>query len=308
MTEKSDERWFILSIIMGALIATLYDVHQYWIRGLLEILTPNAVQYSTVLVKTLAGVLSALTAIGYYYFGFKRTQKKFITPMNVNLSVSSDHEGQRLLSDKVELSLYAASKYLEKVSSVFPNNSAQRAEFELIVEGFLLYMIAARDGILQKINSKLSSPLAERRVELNDMFKQQLHSDPNSKFQIILNMIEDCTQEPEKVISASNIHYWYWDRTKSWLWEINRMRNRIAHNRILGQQIAVVVGNNSGMVTKLIVDVIKKQPIVKVGTKTSRVPITTPKEETITENDIKKYLTECYSKLDMLKNDINRLL
>ncbi len=92
--------------------------------------------------------------------------------MKVDFGTFSEHDAQTLLSDKVVLSLTIAKKFLDYIPNNFPNNSVNRLDFEILTEGFLVFMIAARDGLLQEINKKLSIPFNEGRVNLRgDIFE-----------------------------------------------------------------------------------------------------------------------------------------
>lgn len=226
--------------------------------------------------------------------------------VKVDFGTFSDQDARKYLGDKVELSLFIAKKFLEKIPNNFPNDSKQRIEVEIMTEGFLLFMIAARDGLLQEINKKLSTPLSESQVNLRgNTFQNQLSTDPDSKFTQIWNLISDCIQQPSKVILPSSPEFWDWDRTKSWLWEINTLRNRIAHRSINGQQIIPGVKD---LTTKLIIAELSPRPIVRLNNKTETVPITNPRVETIHVEDIKEYFEERFAKFEKLKSDIRNLL
>jgi len=227
--------------------------------------------------------------------------------MEVDFGTYSQHEAQGFLSDKVNLSQNIAKRFLDNSSNNFPNDSVNRLDFEILVEGFLVFMIAARDGLLQEINKKLSNPLNERRVNLrgND-FENRLTSDSDSKFGQIWNLIHDSIQQPEKVVLTQNIEFWEWDRSKSWLWEINDLRNRTAHRSILSQNIAVVVGGSTN--TKLLVAELTIKPVIRHNQISHEVPISNPKKETIFESDPKSYFKDCYNKFEKLKTDIRNLL
>jgi hypothetical protein len=69
LTIKNDEKWFILSIMMGALIACFYDFHQYWLNLLLNaVVHPTFPKFDlTIIVKLLAGFFSAMTGLLYYW-------------------------------------------------------------------------------------------------------------------------------------------------------------------------------------------------------------------------------------------------
>lgn len=227
--------------------------------------------------------------------------------MEVDFGIYSQPDAQGFLSDKVNLSQNIAKKFLDNISNNFPNDSVNRLDFEILVEGFLVFMIAARDGLLQEINKQLSNPLNERRVNLRENdYENRLKSDPDSKFGQIWNLIHDSIQKPEKVILTQNIEFWDWDRSRSWLWEINDLRNRIAHKRILSQAIIATVGGSTN--TKLIIAELSNKPVIKHNQTSHEIPIPNPKKESIFESDPKLYFEDCYSKFEKLKTDIRNLL
>lgn len=227
--------------------------------------------------------------------------------MEVDFGTYSQQDAQQFLSDKVNLSQNIAKKFLDLIPNNFPNDSVDRLDFEILVEGFLVFMIASRDGLFQEINQQLSNPLNERRVNLrgND-FETRLNSDPDPKFGQIWTLIHDSIQQPEKVILTQNIEFWEWDRSKSWLWEINDLRNRIAHRRILSQAIVAFAGGTSN--TKLIVSELETKPVIRHNQISHEVPITNPKKETIFESEPKSYFEDCYDKFEKLKTNMRNLL
>ena len=108
------------------------------------------------------------------------------------------------------------------------------------------------------------------------------------------------------VVLTQNIEFWEWDRSKSWLWEINDLRNRIAHRSITSQAIAVVVGGSTN--TKLIVAELTASPIIRHNQTSHEVPIPNPKPESIFESNPKLYFENCYNKFEKLKTDVRNLL
>lgn len=227
--------------------------------------------------------------------------------MNIDFGSFSQSQASQYLNDKAELSLYIAKKFLEHIPSNFPNNSIDRINVEIATEGLLIFMIAARDGLLQQINSKLSTPLRVNQVNLRgDTFQNQLKSDPDTKFSRIWDLIENSIQEPEKVILASTPEFWEWDRSKSWLWEINKLRNRVTHTSITSQHINATAGG--GISTKMNIVSLAKRPIIKLNNRTRRVLISNPKEDHIQEEDLRRYFDDCYDKLVTLKDNIKNLL
>lgn len=227
--------------------------------------------------------------------------------MNIDFGSFTQSQASLYLNDKAELSLYIAKKFLKQIPSNFPNNSIQRMDVEIAVEGLVIFLIAARDGLLQQTNSKLSNPLKGNQVNLRgNKFRNQLKSDPDTKFSKIWDLIENSTQEPEKVILTLTPEFWEWDRSKSWLWEINELRNRTIHSSITSQHISAVAGG--GISTKMNIVSLTKHPIIKLNNKTCSVLISNPKEDYIQEEDLKRYFDDCYDKLVILKDNIKNLL
>jgi len=227
--------------------------------------------------------------------------------MEVDFGTYSQQDAQGFLSDKVNLSQNMAKKFLNSIPNNFPNNSVNRLDFEILAEGFLVFMISARDGLFQEINKKISNPLRERRVNLlGNTFQNRLTSEPDPKFGQIWNLISKSIQQPEKVILTQNIEFWEWDRSRSWLWEINDLRNRTSHRNILSQAIVAFAGGSSN--TKLIVAEITSKPVIRHNQTSHEVPITNPKSEPIFEDDPKSYFEGCFDKFEKLKTDIRNLL
>ncbi len=227
--------------------------------------------------------------------------------MKVDFGTYSQQEAQSFLSDKVNLSQNIAKFFLNGIPNNFPNNLADRLDFEILVEGFLIFMIAARDGLLQEINKKLSNPLDELNVNLSgNNYKNTLTSDRNQKFTQIWNLIHDSIQQPEKVNLTQNIESWEWDRSKSWLWEINHLRNKIIHRNILSQKIVVSAGGSP--ISKLIVVELTKNFVIRNNHRSNKVSITDSKRELIFESDPKLYFEDCYGKFEKLKTDIRSFL
>jgi hypothetical protein len=144
-----------------------------------------------------------------------------------------------LLSQKTTLSLLVAEKFLEKIHNEMQSTDTNRVEFEIASEGFLYFIIGAKDALLQEINQKLKLGLESKDITLSKI-KHRLQNiqTNNGNVWICYCLLDECTQEP--------IIYPNLDRTRSWLWEINHIRNQIAHRSIVSKHINVMVGAGSG--------------------------------------------------------------
>ena len=86
--------------------------------------------------------------------------------MIVDFGKYNDDETSEYLNSKHNLSLMLASKFLEKISDSIQNASADRLQDEIVIEGFLFFMIATADGLYQKINRHLCV-MREHKVSRN---------------------------------------------------------------------------------------------------------------------------------------------
>ena len=139
--------------------------------------------------------------------------------MKINFKYSGEITSDILT--KLELPLHMAKKFLEKIPHSLSNKTGNRAEFEMMAEGFLLFMIVARGRLLQEINQALPSGdrLCKRDVGLDSLL-EKLKNNHNQNFQKIKIMIEETAQKPKKNINSQGEDLG-WKREKTWLWEIN---------------------------------------------------------------------------------------
>ena len=227
--------------------------------------------------------------------------------MRIDFGTFSQSDASILINDKTELSLLIAEKFLSNIPSrITENNSIPNLEFEIASEGFLLFMISARDSILQEINNKLNLGFAEDQVSLKCILEKlaSRRYRNDARCQSILKLLQGCVSEPEKVIDPSDIRISTWDRTNSWLWEIEEMRNKIGHRSIINRQI--ISGQTAE--TKMIVCEISKQPIIRTSGTTTIVPIPNPKIERLLEDNPSLYFASCHHKLVMLKKEVRGVL
>lgn len=177
--------------------------------------------------------------------------KKFFKH-NLKIIFGNFTNENHLLSQKTTLSLLVAEKFLEKIHNEMKPTDTNRVEFEIASEGFLFFFIGARDALLQEINQKLKLGLEPKNIKLSKIkYRLQNIQTNNGNVWTCYCLLDECTQEP---ITYPNI-----DRTRSWLWEMNYIRNQIAHRSIVSKHINVIIGAGSGInVSMSITDNIKE--------------------------------------------------
>ena len=192
-------------------------------------------------------------------------------------------EQQSLVRNKLSLSLLMSRKFLVKIPERMDptGKSNNRLEFEMMTEGLLFFFIGARDALLQKINEKLQLGLDEDEVELSKILTCLDQNISNQKN--IYDLLHNITQPPKKLQKG-------WERSKSWLWEINHIRNRIAHTGII--KGAIVAG--PGLATKQSMIIYDQHGNYELD------PIKEPKP--------KIYFEECIKKFEKLNTQIEQLL
>ena len=158
-----------------------------------------------------------------------------------------------------------------------------RLEFEIMSEGFLFFFIGARDALLQKINEKFSLGLDTDDVELSRILGGLNKND--TKQNMVHQLLNDSTQPPRRIIDG-------WERNRTWLWEINHLRNRIARQSIISSAVSVVVGSNSDPKADMI--------IYTQGGRFQHDPIK--------ESNPKDYFEDCLKKFETLKTNVIQLL
>ena len=144
-----------------------------------------------------------------------------------------------ILSDKITFSTYVAEKFLQKISTDMELIDEDRVKFQIVVEGFLYFMIGARDALLQNINKELKLGLKVKKVNLqNILLRLQKMPTNNSNLWHVFDLLNNCLQE----YNTSD-----YNREKSWLWELNTLRNRIAHTNIISKNIDVTLDTHGGV-------------------------------------------------------------
>ena len=140
----------------------------------------------------------------------------------------SEHEFWKSSEGRVDLLLSVANRFLEKIPAELLPYGKNRVLFEVVVNGFLFFIIGARDELLQKINRKFQLIPSEHDVKMNNI-KKKLEENDDPKCHKIYELFEKCTEEPYR---RSN-YVGDVERSKSWLWELNSLRIRITHHGIL---------------------------------------------------------------------------
>ena len=140
----------------------------------------------------------------------------------------SEHEFWKSSEGRVDLLLSVANRFLEKIPTELLPYGKNRVLFEVVVNGFLFFIIGARDELLQKINRKFQLIPSENDVTMNNI-KKKLKENDDPKCHKIHELFENCTEEPYR---RSN-YVGDIERSKSWLWELNSLRIRITHHGIL---------------------------------------------------------------------------
>lgn len=122
--------------------------------------------------------------------------------MIVDFGKYNDDEAREYLSSKHNLSLMLASKFLEKIPDSIQNTSADRLQDEIAIEGFLFFMIAAADGLYQKINSRLCV-MREHKVS-RDTIVDCLGKNSDQISRQIKKIVDDTTCKPRWTATEVN--------------------------------------------------------------------------------------------------------
>lgn len=195
----------------------------------------------------------------------------------VNFGKINTEKSSELIGNKVELSLYVADKFLKKMSVRLDPQDKKRAIFEIISEGFLYFLIGARDALLQEINDKLRLGIDIEDVKLMTiMHRLQNLQTTNTNVWKVFELLHNCTMPITIPLLI--------DRSKTWLWEINYLRNQIGHRSIISKSVAVMIGSASTPRVSMII------------------------YGDIRENDPIRYFKDCYEKFIKLKEDVRKLL
>ena len=142
----------------------------------------------------------------------------------------SEHQLWTTSEGRIDILLSVANSFLEKIPSELLPDGKNRVLFEVVTNGFLFFIVGARDELLQKINRNLGGIIpSENDVTLYNLKQALIKNKENENFVKIHELLNNCTQEPYK---RSN-YVGDFERSKSWLWELNNLRVRITHDGIL---------------------------------------------------------------------------
>ena len=213
--------------------------------------------------------------------------------MIIDFGTFSDNEAWELLTKNTDLSQRMAKKFLDSMPNNFSNKKSERIDFEITAEGFLFFIVSAKDRLLQEINKKFPNSFPDYRVKW-DRLKHNINEDLNPQFADIKKLMDDSFKPPEYVISSNGEIISEWKRDNSWLWEINELRNNIAHRNILNQAVYRVLGSDTQSSPNLIMRIKDEQ--VTHGTH--------PGIRTLEIEDPRTYFKKCYDKFEKLKTDV----
>jgi hypothetical protein len=215
--------------------------------------------------------------------------------VKIEFTITTNEQASELLQDKVALCLFVANTALRKIPTKLAfSDKIKRFEFEIQAEIFLHFMRGARDALLQTINDKLlGGRLSPDKVRLNDVLNvlRSNKSAGDTKSDKILSLLENCTQEPKYDNKMQK-----WVRDKSWLFEINAMRDQIAHRNITGRALTAGVESMQFAKAEMIV-YLKKENVNGIEIET-----------TIKESNPYAYFNMCYHKFVTLKDQIMCIL
>jgi len=211
--------------------------------------------------------------------------------------------------DRTELLLYVAKKFLEQIPDHAPSDDPyEKTQFAISAEGFLYFIIGARDSLLQEINDNLSQPkLATHKVGLNPKihsnFLQKLsHEKPKIK-----EMLDNCMKEPDTIINPTH-NPPIWNRSKSWLWEITEARNTIAHKTNLGRALVAIGGISVTARRALVCYREEHKALFNQKEDGSKVKIEKSFPLQIEEKNPQNYFQISFDKFNKLKNEVGKLL
>ena len=194
----------------------------------------------------------------------------------IDFGILSEHELWKSSEGRVDLLLSVANSFLEKIPIKLLPYGKNRVLFEVVTNGFLFFIIGARDELLQKINRKFQLMPNENDVTMNNM-KNKLNKKDDPRCHEIYELFENCTQEPyQRNNYAEDV-----ERSKSWLWELNHLRIRITHHGIL---------------------------FLKSDSRTIDEFLTLSITHFIEEKNPCEYFKNCYGKFLDLKKDIDKIL
>ena len=232
--------------------------------------------------------------------------------MIIDFGEYSNDEAREYLNSKPKLSLILASKFLEKIPDSIQNTSADRLQDEIAIEGFLFFMMAAADGLYQKINRHLHV-MRERDVRRKTIV-DGLGKNSDQISRQIKKIIDDATCEPRWItteVSGQDMGLWPtdWDRSKSWLWEMANLRNKIMHRSIVNMNFHVNPPNGGVKVSLTIAKIdVDKVYLKKDNGDVVDWDIGRTNTKKITEDNPAEYFYGCFQKMERMVSDIQVLL
>ena len=224
----------------------------------------------------------------------------------------NDDEAREYLNSKPKLSLILANKFLEKIPDSIQNTSADRLQDEIAIEGFLFFMMAAADGLYQKINRHLCA-MRERGVRRNTIV-DCLGKNGDQISRQINNIIDDATCEPRWTtteVPGQDMGLWPtdWDRSKSWLWEMANLRNQITHRSITNRSFHAHLPEGCVDVSLTIAKIdVDKVYLKKDNGGVVDWDIGRTNTKKITEDNPAEYFYGCFQKMERMVSDIQVLL
>lgn len=100
-----------------------------------------------------------------------------------------------------------------------------------------------------------------------------------------------------------------WDRSKSWLWEITNLRNKITHRSIINMNFRVSLPNGDVKVSFTIAEIdFSKIYHKKADGSVTEQDIGRTKTKKITEDMPAEYFRGCFQKMGQMVSDIQILL
>ncbi len=159
--------------------------------------------------------------------------------------------------DPVKFKLYVSESILKQIPNNVPlKNDIESLVLEQNIESFLFFLSSAQDIVLQEINSVLK--ITKDKKNKREFFSK-LSKCENPKGKLISQELDKSFNKPVmkfRRISGEELKRIfpletdslvfglkkrddgffdlpYWDSETSWRWEINKLRNEVAHNTVL---------------------------------------------------------------------------
>ena len=228
--------------------------------------------------------------------------------MIIDFGEYGNDEAREYLNSKSKLSLILANKFLEKIPDSIQNTSAARLQDEIAIEGFLFFMMATADGLYQEINNRLC--LMHERVVNRNTIVDCLGKNGDQVSRQIKKIIDDVVCKPRWTateIQGQDIEAWPrdWDRSRSWLWEMANLRNKIMHRSITNRNFYAGLPNGGVKVSLTIAKIDFNEIYYKrADGSVIKLDIVLTNTEKITEDNPAEYFHGCFQKMDRMVSDI----